>query len=71
MNNAQLSGAYYGVPVQGIRPAAETPGSRLASASGPYLGRGNFCSANDDTCTGRKAKGTDLCYGHLRNKGET
>ena len=71
MKNAQLSGAYYGVPVQGIRPAAETPGSRLASASGPYLGRGNFCSANDDTCTGRKAKGTDLCYGHLRNKGET
>ena len=70
MNNAQLSGAYYGVPVQGIRPAAETSGSRLASASGPYLGRGNFCSANDDTCTGRKAKGTDLCMGHLRNAGK-
>jgi hypothetical protein len=70
MNNAQLSGAYYGVPVPGIRPAAEIPGSRLASASGPYLGRGNFCSANDDTCTGRKAKGTDLCMGHLRSAGE-
>ena len=71
MKNAQLSGAYYGVPVQGIRPAAETPGSRLASASGPYLGRGNFCSANEDTCTGRKAKGTDLCMGHLRSVGES
>ena len=70
MNNAQLSGAYYGVPVPGIRPAAEIPGSQLAPPSCPYLGRGNFCSANDDTCTGRKAKGTDLCMGHLRNAGK-
>lgn len=70
MKNAQLSGEYYGVPVQGIRPAAEIPGSRLAPPSGPYLGRGNFCAANDDTCTGRKAKGTNYCMGHLRNRGE-
>ncbi len=68
MKNAQLSGEYYGVPIQGIRLSAEAEGSKLATASGPYLGRGNFCSANDDTCTGRKAKGTDLCMGHLRNK---
>ena len=71
MNNAQLSGAYYGEPISGIRPAAEIPGSRLASASGPYLGRGNFCAANEDTCTGRKAKGTDYCMGHLRSRGES
>ena len=71
MKNAQLSGEYYGVPIQGIRPSAEVPGSRQAPPSGPYLGRGNFCVANDDTCTGRKAKGTDYCMGHLRSRGES
>jgi hypothetical protein len=71
MKNAQLSGEYYGVPVQGIRPSAEVPGSRQAPPSGPYLGRGNFCAANDDTCTGRKARGTDYCMGHLRSRGES
>lgn len=69
MKNAQLSGEYYGVPIQGIRPSSEVPGSRLAPPSGPYLGRGNFCAANDDTCEGRKAKGTDYCMGHLRSRG--
>jgi len=71
MKNAQLSGEYYGVPIQGIRPSAEVPGSRQAPPSGPYLGRGNFCAANDDTCTGRKARGTDYCMGHLRSRGES
>ena len=71
MKNAQLSGEYYGVPIQGIRPSAEVPGSRQAPPSGPYLGRGNFRAANDDTCTGRKAKGTDYCMGHLRSRGES
>jgi hypothetical protein len=70
MKNAQLSGAYYGEPIQGIRPSVEVPGSRQAPPSGPYLGRGNFCAANEDTCTGRKAKGTDYCMGHLRSRGE-
>ena len=70
MINAKLAHTYYGEPVQGIRPLANVPGSKLASASGPYLGRGNFCSANDDTCGGRKAKGTDYCMGHLRSRGE-
>jgi hypothetical protein len=70
MKNAQLSGEYYGVPIQGIRPSAEVPGSRQAPPSGPYLGRGNFCAANEDTCTGRKAKGTDYCMGHLRSRGD-
>jgi hypothetical protein len=70
MKNAILSHEYHGVPVSGIRPAAEVAGSRLAAGSGPYLGRGNFCAANDDTCEGRKAKGTDYCMGHLRSRGE-
>ena len=71
MKNAQLSGEYYGEPISGIRPSAEIPGSRQAPPSGPYLGRGNFCAANEDTCTGRKAKGTDYCMGHLRSRGES
>lgn len=70
MKNAQLSQAYYGTPIQGIKPAGETAGAKLAPPSGPYLGRGNFCAANDDTCTGRKAKGTNYCMGHLRSRGE-
>lgn len=70
MTNAQLQGEYYGVPVQGNKPAGQVPGSKPAPASGPYLGRGNFCSAMDDTCEGRKARGTDFCIGHLRNRGE-
>jgi hypothetical protein len=70
MKNAMLSHEYYGSPISGIRPAAEVPGSQQAPASGPYLGRGNFCAANDDTCEGRKAKGTDYCMGHLRSRGE-
>lgn len=27
----------------------------------------DFCRANDNTCRGRKAKGTDYCMGHLRS----
>lgn len=57
--------AYYGKPVTGIRLAA-IDGARLASASAPYVGRGNRCSANEDTCEGIRAKGTEYCIGHLR-----
>jgi hypothetical protein len=61
------SHAYYGVPVSGIRPAGETSGSRMAPPSGPYLGRGNKCSANEDTCKGNRVKNQELCAGHLRS----
>lgn len=60
------SHAYYGVPVTGNRPAGEQVGSRLAAASGPYVGRGNKCTANDDTCNGNRVKDEDFCAGHLR-----
>lgn len=50
---------------------AHVAGSRLASASAPYVGRGNKCSANEDTCEGMRAKGTDLCMGHLRASTKT
>lgn len=59
--------AFYGAPVSGIR-LAHTEGARIAAASGPYIGRGNKCSANDDTCDAVRAKGTELCAGHLRSK---
>jgi hypothetical protein len=58
--------AYYGKPVSGIR-LASIDGARLAAPSAPYIGRGNKCSANEDTCEGIRAKGTDLCMGHLRS----
>ena len=62
--------SHYGVPVHALR-LAHIEGARLASASGPYLGRGSKCSGNDDTCEGMKAKGTDLCMGHLRSANKT
>ena len=62
----QLAHTLYGEPVSGIRPAAHAPGSKMATASAPYLGR-NRCIANNDTCEGPKAKGTDYCVGHLRS----
>lgn len=68
MKNAVPAHALYGKPVDGYRVAA-VEGARLAAASGPYVGR-NRCIANDDTCEGPKAKGTDYCIGHLRSQGE-
>jgi len=56
--------ALYGEPVSGIRPAQAAPGSKMAPPSAPYIGR-NRCIANNDTCEGPKAKGTDYCAGHL------
>jgi len=62
----QLAHTLYGEPVSGVRPASAIAGSRLAAPSAPYLGR-QRCIANDDTCEGPKAKGTDYCVGHLRS----
>lgn len=57
----------YGAPATaGQKPVDAADGSRLAAASGPYLGR-NRCVANNDTCNGPKAKGTEYCVGHLRS----
>ena len=38
----------------------------MATASAPYTGR-NRCIANNDTCEGPQAKGTEYCIGHLRS----
>jgi hypothetical protein len=58
--------AMYGVPVANQRPAYQTEGSQLANPSAPYLGRGNKCSAKDDTCEGMRVKNEVFCMGHLR-----
>lgn len=58
--------AYYGTPVGGKR-LSPVAGGRLAAASGPYIGRGNKCSANEDTCEGNRVKDEVLCAGHLRS----
>lgn len=68
INGSVPAHAYFGVPVYGNRPAAQQAGSRMATGSGPYLGRGNKCEANNNTCKGNKVKGEDLCAGHLRSK---
>ena len=46
---------------------AHQDGARIAAASAEYVGRGNKCSANDDTCEAIRAKGTQFCAGHLRS----
>jgi hypothetical protein len=66
MVNSVPAHSYHGKPVGGYR-LSSVAGAKLAAASGPYIGRGNKCTANDDTCEGMKAKGTDLCMGHLRS----
>lgn len=65
MSNSVPAHSYYGSP-QGDYRLAHIQGAKLASASAPYVGRGNKCSGNDDTCEGMRAKGTELCMGHLR-----
>jgi hypothetical protein len=58
--------------VGGARNANSGEGVRRAVWSvAPYVGgpkprEANMCSAEDNTCKAFKAKGTDLCIGHLR-----
>ena len=58
--------ALYGRPVdaQRLSHAADAP---LAAASREYIGRGNLCEGNDDTCKASKMRGWHLCYGHMRS----
>lgn len=57
----------YGRPAYEAR-LAHVENARIAPPSAPYVGRGNKCSANDDTCEAVRAKGTQFCAGHLRSK---
>lgn len=56
----------YGEPAtRGAKPAGQGAGSKLAAASGEYLGR-NLCMANSDTCAARKQSGYNFCAGHVK-----
>ncbi len=66
MSNKVLAHTLYGAPANASR-LAPTDGARLAAPSAPYVGRGSKCAANEDTCEGMRAKGTDFCAGHLRS----
>lgn len=57
----------YGRPAYEARLAYDE-NARIAAPSAEYVGRGNKCSANDDTCEAVRAKGTEYCAGHLRSK---
>jgi len=66
MKGSKPAHALYGQPVQGYRPAHQgVEGARLQAGRGEYTGR-NRCVAENDTCAGPKAKGTQYCIGHLR-----
>lgn len=65
MKNAQHAQGYYGTPVGGYR-LAHIENAKLQAGGVEYVGR-NRCIANEDTCEGPKAKGTDYCVGHLRS----
>jgi hypothetical protein len=62
--------AYHGTPYGGSR-LAPTASARIAAPSAPFIGRGNKCSANDDTCNAARSKGTEFCVGHLRSKSDS
>lgn len=56
----------YGVQVNGYRLNA-VANARIAAPSGPYVGRGDKCEGNDDTCGANKVRGKNLCAGHLKS----
>lgn len=66
ISNSVPAHAYHGVPATSSRLAGVS-GARLAAPSAPYIGRGNKCIANEDTCEGNKVKDQELCAGHLRS----
>lgn len=66
MKGSKPAHALYGQPVQGYRLAHQgVEGARLQAGGGEYIGR-NRCVAENDTCEGPRAKGTEYCIGHLR-----
>jgi len=69
--DAKLAHAMYGQPVNSYRQASVgVPGAKVQAGGTDFVGR-NRCIANEDTCEGPKAKGTDFCVGHLRSRKKT
>jgi len=64
-NNSAPAHSYYGIPQNNQRLSA-IAGAQLAAASAPYVGRGDKCSGNDDTCGANRVRGEELCAGHMK-----
>jgi len=65
--SSKLAHTLYGEPsTRDAKLADSAAGSRPAPVGSPYVGR-NRCIANEDTCEGPRAKGTDYCIGHIRS----
>lgn len=60
------SATYYGTPA--TRTSQAVSGTRPAPVGGPYLGH-TKCRANEETCMGNRALGTEYCIGHARKLG--
>ena len=65
--NSVPAHAYYGVQVNGYRLSAVAD-ARLAPPSAPYVGRGDKCAGNEDTCNANRVRGQLLCAGHMKSK---
>jgi hypothetical protein len=58
--------SYYGVSAnQNSRPYATADAQPAPAGGMPYMGH-TRCIANEETCQGARAKGTNFCIGHLR-----
>lgn len=58
--------SYYGESAnKNSRPYATNDAQPAPAGGMPYLGH-TRCIANDETCQGARAKGTNFCIGHLR-----
>jgi hypothetical protein len=60
----QLYGTQY-VNIQNAAPEHAGREVTRAWTTGIPFEDWKFCRANDQTCTARRAKGTDFCIGHL------
>lgn len=59
--------SYYGEAAnRNSRPFAIPTAAPAPPGGGDYVGH-TRCMANEGTCQGARAKGTDLCIGHLRS----
>ena len=64
-NNSVPAQAYYGTPVSGYRLSA-VANARIAAPSGPFIGRGDKCKGNDDSCGANRVRGQEYCAGHMK-----
>ena len=64
-NNSAPAHSYYGTP-QSDKRLSGVAGATLASGGLPYVGRGDKCSGNDDTCGANRVRGQELCAGHMK-----